>query len=99
MQVEQPVTTLEAVDQRQTLAFQRTILANERTLLAYVRTALAVLILGISFLQFFASFWMQGAGWICILSGVGLLAVGFARFRRQNTRIVQMQKSGVMEKE
>ena len=99
MQAEQPVETQESVDQRQTLAFQRTILANKQTLLAYIRTALAMLILRISLLQFFASFWMQGAGRMCILSGAGLMAVGLARFKRQNERIVQMQKSGVMEKE
>jgi putative membrane protein len=99
VQAEPPVETEQAVDPQQTLAFQRTILANERTLLAYIRTALALLILGISLLQFFASFWMQGAGWMCILSGVGLLAVGFARFRRQSERIAQMQKSGSIEGE
>ncbi len=36
---------------------------------------------------------------MCILSGVGLLAVGFARFRKQSERMAQMKKNGVMKKE
>jgi putative membrane protein len=43
---------------RDCLAVERTVMANERTLLAYVRTALGFFIGGVSFLEFFESFYM-----------------------------------------
>ena len=65
---------------RDHLAIDRTVLANERTLLAYVRTALALFAAGASFLQFFQLLWLEIAGYLLVVSGVMLLAIGGTRY-------------------
>jgi len=65
---------------RDFLAVDRTILANERTLLAYVRTALGALLAGISLIKFFDSIALNVVGWSLILSSIGILGKGAARF-------------------
>jgi len=65
---------------RDYLAIDRTVLANERTFLAYVRTALALFAAGASFIQFFGLLWLEVAGYLLIVSGFVLLAVGIKRF-------------------
>jgi len=69
---------------RDHLAMDRTILANERTLLAYVRTAFATIVAGLSFLQFFEGTEFLVIGWICVVVGLGIFALGGYRFQKMS---------------
>jgi len=65
---------------RDHLAIARTVLANERTFLACIRTTLALFAAGASFIQFFRLQWLEVVGYLLIVSGLVLLAVGTRRF-------------------
>lgn len=67
---------------RDHLALERTKLANERTLLSYLRTSLYLLTAGIGVLQIESISHLDGLAWLCILSGIILLLLGFVRFCR-----------------
>ena len=70
------------------LALERTQLANERTLLAYVRTALSLIAGGVVVLEYLA----EGpehvvAGWLLLVLGAAILAIGFVRFIAVRSKI------------
>ncbi len=71
---------------RDYLAVDRTILANERTLLSYVRTALAFAAAGAALIHFFDSGSIEGIGWLMILFGIVILAVGGRRYIQMRQR-------------
>ena len=72
------------------LALIRTDLANERTLLAYGRTALMVAGTGVSLIQFFPDAKSYEVfGWVFIVVGVMVGAIGVMRFTRLQRRLRQ----------
>jgi len=77
---------------RDRLAVDRTELANERTLLAYARTGLALLVVGGSFLKFFDTVATALAGWLFVLLGVFVIAVGTARFVSARHRLSALRR-------
>lgn len=65
---------------RDYLALERTRLANVRTLFSYIRTSLYLLTAGIGILQIKSVSRLDALAWVCILSGIVLFFVGFARY-------------------
>lgn len=65
---------------RDHLALERTKLANVRTLFAYIRTSLYLLTAGIGILQIKSISHLDGLAWVCVISGILLFYVGFARY-------------------
>ena len=64
------------------LAEERTLLSNERTLLSYVRTALTAIVLGFALIQFSVfSHYSTNGGYIAIVAGLIILAVGLTHFK------------------
>lgn len=66
---------------RDWLALDRTILANERTFLAYGRTSLALVISGLTFIKFFDHVVYAVIGYVFIVLGFGIFALGLKRYR------------------
>lgn len=65
---------------RDHLALERTKLANVRTLFAYIRTSLYLLTAGIGILQIESISRLDGLAWVCIITGIILFFLGFARY-------------------
>ena len=78
---------------RDLLSVDRTILSNERNLLAYIRTALAVLVAGVTLIHFFESHILRVFGWTFIPVGIGILLVGFQRYRKVKQSIERFRKA------
>lgn len=77
---------------RDYLAADRTILANERTFLAYVRTALTAIVVGVSFIKFFESTFIERVGWIILIGSVILFIMGLMRYRQIKQLILKAEK-------
>lgn len=69
------------------LALERTRLANERTNLAYLRTGMALVIAGLSLINFFREYVFIWIGAFFIPFGLGVILLGWVRFRAQSRRI------------
>ncbi|GAA3921164.1 DUF202 domain-containing protein [Hymenobacter algoricola] len=68
------------------LALQRTRLANERTFLTYVRTSLAMLGFGLVLIQLHpVRTGLLGYG--AVTAAVGMMLLGFVRFRQRKREI------------
>jgi putative membrane protein len=67
---------------RDWLALDRTILANERTFLAYGRTALTLFIAGLTFVKFFGHVAYAAIGYVFVLAGFVIFALGLRRYVR-----------------
>lgn len=81
---------------RDVLALDRTMLANERTLLAYLRTGFGLVVVGVTFLQFFENQWFSLAGIGSVLAGAVTCGVGWRRFRFVQHRLDALRhRSGV----
>jgi putative membrane protein len=78
---------------RDELAIDRTILANERTVLAYFRSALTLVIVGITFLQFFEKGILPYVGIVFIPCGLAVGVFGFMRYRKMDTSIRIIRRS------
>lgn len=65
---------------RDQLAIDRTVLATERTVLAYGRTCLTLILTGAGFIRLFDSLFSDVTGWILIVLGFIVAAIGFYRF-------------------
>lgn len=78
---------------RDHLAIDRTILSNESTFLAYVRTSLAIIAAGATLFHFFSEMWVKIFGIILIPIGVGILVVGYVRYKKMGKSINQIRKN------
>ncbi len=80
---------------RDALAIDRTTLANERTALAYFRSALAMVIVGITFIHFFAdrSPMLFYVGLVIVPLGVAVGIFGFIRCRKMSRSIRIVRES------
>ena len=64
-------------------------MANERTVLAYLRTGLAMIIAGFSLIRFFREKLYVWIGLLSIPLGLGIILLGWIRFRIKARRISQ----------
>jgi putative membrane protein len=64
-------------------------MANERTMLAYLRTGLAMVIAGFSLIRFFQEEVYIWLGLFSVPFGVGIILLGWVRFRVKARRISQ----------
>jgi len=71
------------------LALERTRLANERTMLAYLRTGMALVLAGFSLINFFRENLYVWVGVFFVPLGLGLVLLGWVRFRFKRRRIQQ----------
>lgn len=77
---------------RDYLAIERTKLANVRTLFSYIRTSLYLLTAGIGILQINSVSRLDALAWVCILSGIVLFFIGFARYFQTCRRLKRYVK-------
>jgi putative membrane protein len=78
---------------RDELAIDRTILANERTVLAYLRGAMTLIIVGITFVNFFETGLLHYVGLACIPFGVAVGIFGYRRYRKMGKAIRDVRRS------
>ena len=71
------------------LSLERTRMSNERTVLAYLRTGLAIIIAGFSLIRFFGDGMYLWAGLLCMPLGLGIILLGWVRFRIKDKRMSQ----------
>jgi len=84
---------------RDELAIDRTILANERTVLAYFRSALTLVIVGVTFLQFFETGILPYIAMVCVPFGLAVGIFGFIRYRKMHKSIGVVRESLSRNKE
>jgi putative membrane protein len=67
---------------RNDLAQVRTSLAVDRTILSYLRTSLTIVVVGISLLKFFDTYFLNIIGWILIASSIIIFIYGSRRCKK-----------------
>lgn len=72
---------------RDFLAADRTLLANERTLLAYIRTSIGLLVIAITLIKLFDTYFTYILGIVFILLSIIPLVVGIYRYKKINNKI------------